>query len=95
MAKYKKKFVVVEAWQYNKSFFGCPQWIEDAIKKQIIKRKQDANLSTVIAGEQYDIATLEGDVHVSVGDYIIKGVNGEIYPCKPDIFDKTYELIGE
>mgnify|MGYP000012504888 CR=1 FL=1 len=92
--KYIKKAVVVEAWQYNKSFFGCPQWIEDAIKKQIIRRKPNANISTVIAGEQYDIATLEGDMHVSVGDYIIKGVNGELYPCKPDIFEKTYEKVN-
>lgn len=37
------------------------------------------------------IHTLEGDYHASPGDYIIKGVNGEFYPCKPDIFAKTYE----
>ena len=37
------------------------------------------------------IHTLEGDHHASPGDYIIKGVNGEFYPCKPDIFAKTYE----
>ena len=37
------------------------------------------------------IRTLEGDMRVSPGDYVIKGVNGEFYPCKPDIFDKTYE----
>ena len=39
------------------------------------------------------ISTLEGDMLASVGDYIIKGVNGEFYPCKPDIFEKTYEII--
>lgn len=39
------------------------------------------------------IHTLEGDMRASVGDYIIKGVNGEQYPCKPDIFEKTYEPI--
>lgn len=39
------------------------------------------------------IPTLEGDHHASIGDYIIKGVNGEFYPCKPDIFEKTYELV--
>ena len=38
------------------------------------------------------IPTLEGDMFASVGDYIIQGVNGEFYPCKPDIFWKTYEL---
>lgn len=41
------------------------------------------------------IHTLEGDMEASIGDYIIKGVNGEFYPCKPDIFDKTYEEITE
>jgi hypothetical protein len=39
------------------------------------------------------IYTLEGDMHVSPGDYIIKGVKGEFYPCKPDIFDATYEEV--
>ena len=37
------------------------------------------------------IDTLEGTMTASVGDYVIKGVNGEFYPCKPDIFEKTYE----
>lgn len=37
------------------------------------------------------ISTLEGTMHVATGDFIIKGVNGEFYPCKPDIFEKTYE----
>ena len=37
------------------------------------------------------IKTLEGKMHAKVGDYIIRGVNGELYPCKPDIFKKTYE----
>lgn len=41
------------------------------------------------------IHTLEGDHHASVGDYIIKGVNGEFYPCKPDIFEKTYDIVDE
>ncbi len=39
------------------------------------------------------IKTLEGDMHTSVGDFIIKGLNGEFYPCKPDIFNKKYEQI--
>jgi hypothetical protein len=41
------------------------------------------------------IKTLEGNMPASFGDYIIKGVNGEIYPCKPDIFLKTYEKVSE
>lgn len=39
------------------------------------------------------VNTLEGDMLVNKGDYIIKGVNGEVYPCKPDIFHKTYEVV--
>jgi hypothetical protein len=39
------------------------------------------------------IKTLEGDMNVSEGDYIIKGLIGEFYPCKPDIFKKTYEVV--
>lgn len=39
----------------------------------------------------YDIHTLEGVMHASPGDWIIKGVKGEFYPCKPDIFEATYE----
>jgi hypothetical protein len=39
------------------------------------------------------IKTLEGDMKASIGDFIITGVNGEQYPCKPDIFEKTYEII--
>lgn len=41
------------------------------------------------------LKTLEGDMKASIGDYIIKGVQGEIYPCKPDIFEKTYEKVED
>jgi hypothetical protein len=45
-------------------------------------------------GKDYmEILTLEGIMKASAGDYIIKGVSGEFYPCKPDIFEKTYELV--
>lgn len=49
-------------------------------------------MSRYSKGELY-IYTLEGNLHASIGDYIIKGVNGKFYPCKPDIFEKTYELV--
>lgn len=42
---------------------------------------------------QLKIYTLEGDHHVTVGDWIIRGVKGEFYPCKPDIFEQTYEEV--
>ena len=43
---------------------------------------------------QFYIKTLEGNMIVSPNDYIIKGVNGEFYPCKPDIFEKTYDILN-
>ncbi len=91
MAKYRKKPIIVDAWKYNGTFAGCPEWISDAIEKRIIKRERNVHLYKVIVGNQYDIETLEGDMHLSIGDYIIKGVKGELYPCKPDIFENTYE----
>lgn len=44
-----------------------------------------------VSGDELFVNTLEGVHHVNVGDYIIRGVAGEIYPCKPDIFEQTYE----
>lgn len=41
------------------------------------------------------IQTLEGEMKASIGDWIIRGINGEYYPCKPDIFEKTYESINQ
>lgn len=46
-----------------------------------------------LKSEELTIHTLEGNMIASKGDYIIKGVNGEFYPCKPDIFEKTYEEV--
>lgn len=54
------------------------------IKKQVVIEAYQTN-------EELIIHTLEGDMKASPGDYIITGVNGEQYPCKPDIFKKTYE----
>lgn len=88
--KYRKKPVIIEAWQY-KDKTPCEvrdfstEWIKDAFNKGIIHYDKD--------GMNLYIDTLEGTHHVSDGDYIIQGVNGELYPCKPDIFEKTYEPV--
>ncbi len=50
-------------------------------------------LLSVIAGFHPVIETLEGSMKINDGDYIIKGVQGEYYPCKPDIFEATYEKV--
>lgn len=46
-----------------------------------------------VRGGEVIIATLEGDMHASLGDWIIRGVKGEFYPCKPDIFEATYDAV--
>ena len=56
-------------------------------------RKKQVVIKAYQTKEEKIIHTLEGDMKASVGDYIITGVNGEQYPCKPDIFEKTYEKV--
>lgn len=60
MAKFRKKPVIIEAYQTDK---------------------------------ELDIPTLEGVMHADIGDWIITGIKGEQYPCKPDVFEQTYELV--
>ena len=54
-------------------------------------RKKPVTIEAYQTDVELDIPTLEGTMHASVGDYIITGVRGERYPCKPDIFLETYE----
>lgn len=89
--KYRKKPVVVDAFKLNEDII--PDWFWDAIINN--------DIITCSFGERcledaaYRIKTLEGDMIARTNDYIIKGVNGEIYPCKPEIFEKTYEKVEE
>ena len=54
-------------------------------------RKKPVVIDAYKTDKELDIQTLEGTMHANIGDWIITGVNGEKYPCKPDIFEKTYE----
>lgn len=58
-------------------------------------RKKPVIVKAFIAKERMTIHTLEGDMSADAGDYIITGIKGEQYPCKPDVFRKTYEPIEE
>lgn len=58
-------------------------------------KKKPVIVEAYITECEMDIQTLEGVMHANVGDWIITGVNGEQYPCKPDIFEKTYEIISK
>lgn len=83
MGKYRKKPIVIEAVQWTGKMANVISLVGH-------------DLPT--AGRPYPdgsllIETLEGKMVVQKGDWIIKGVNGEFYPCKPDIFEKTYERV--
>ncbi|QZA69659.1 hypothetical protein 035JT004_161 [Bacillus phage 035JT004] len=85
MAKYRKKPVEVEAFLFDVD--PAPDWF---IEK--------TNSREIVLGYEMDsvfclIPTLEGQMYGSAGDYIIKGIQGEIYPCKADIFEATYEKV--
>jgi len=81
MAKYRKKPVVVEA----------EQWFPGKHVDGVVQ----IGVSEITLEPVYGVHTLEGVIACSPGDYIITGVKGEKYPCKPDIFEQTYEPVEE
>lgn len=83
MPYYRKKPVIIEAVKWT----GL-NW------KEIHSFMADKELS-IYPNKELIIHTLEGDMKANAGDYIIKGVKGEFYPCKPDIFNQTYELVED
>lgn len=108
LKKYKKKPVIIEAVQYNSDDLSA---IAEIIKFLSDNKVSDYDEYLEYGdalpfeiypyrGSDYEgwriiIKTLEGDMTVGFNDYIIKGVNGEFYPCKPDIFEKTYDEVTE
>ena len=80
MSKYRKLPVEIEAFRIGIDYI--PDWFMDRVTDNIIIIHEDGTC---------DINTLEGIMKSDKGDYIILGVNGEVYPCKPDIFEKTYD----
>ena len=79
--KYRKRPIVVEAFKEGTE---APVWALKAYSENVICYNNAGDLV---------IITPEGEMRVNKDDWIIQGVNGEIYPCKPDIFEKTYEEI--
>ena len=90
MAKFRKKPVVIEAFQVppadDTTKWLPPSWLVSAILGGGV---------TPLDGGGLDIHTLEGVMRADVGDWLIQGVKGELYPCKPDIFAATYEPVEE
>lgn len=81
--RYRKKPVEIEA----------VQWTGDNLAE--LRKLEGFNAVHTCFGGRLNIKTYEGMIHASVGDYIIKGVQGEFYPCKPEIFKQTYEEVIE
>ena len=88
MAKYRKKPVEVEAVKFEDTTESISAIAEIAHDNLI---RVDYRQKPVV---MY-IPTLEGVMTAQVGDYIIRGIEGELYPCKPDIFEKTYERVSD
>jgi hypothetical protein len=81
--KWRKKPVVIEA----------VQWLGNNQDEVLAfcNSREVCDYARIDSANKLEVITLEGVMNASVNDYIIKGVNGEFYPCKPDIFLKTYE----
>ena len=93
MTQYRKKQVVINAWPAKEiSFFAVNDWSK--MPKEINDVYEKGGWVFLTNGE-INIPTLEGTMKANKDDMIIQGVNGEFYPCKPDIFEKTYELFKQ
>jgi len=93
MPKFRKKPVEIEAVQFDGTN-------ADAVLDWINEHTEDGEGAYLIPGGEFAgknallIPTLEGDHRANSGDWIIQGVQGEFYPCKPDIFEATYEPVA-
>lgn len=88
MAQFRKKPVVVDAfkWTGGPDQTEDPEWIVDALEDGRVSFGTNNRGRAALC-----IRTLEGVMAADVGDWVIKGVKGELYPCKPDIFAATYD----
>lgn len=87
--KYRKKPVIIEAVQFKgswSSYHDICNFVGHSIQNNHCGESEP---------QEIYIETLEGTMTAKKYDWIIKGINGEFYPCKPDIFEKTYDLIDE
>lgn len=85
--KFRKKPVVIEAYQFTQNTDARnprPDWFQDAVTRDEVTTHPDCAF----------IHTLEGTMRAELGDWVIRGVKGELYPCKPDIFAQTYEAVA-
>lgn len=85
--RYKTKPCEIEAVEFKDDSADTLIAIQDFMDKELVVSYADPKHPVI------KIATLEGVMDASIGDYIIKGLRGEFYPCKPDVFHKKYEAV--
>lgn len=88
--RYRKKPIVIEAIQF---FPPKVETLSYSLKFDEWVDSRRADRKVTYRKDKLYISTLEGEMEASPGDWIIRGVEGELYPCKPDIFEKTYEKV--
>jgi hypothetical protein len=95
--KYRIKPVVIDAIQLTEeSIFDCYKLVHGDPNIKTQTEYEGWNIyEDVVMRDGLNIPTLEGTMTARIGDWIITGVNGEKYPCKPDIFEKTYERVTD
>ncbi len=95
--RYRKKPIVIEAFQFDGDLkdrdgnYYVPEWAINAYNEGILHYDSLDNYSPPC---ELFINTMEGKMNVSVGDYVIQGIKGGLYPCKPDIFEAIYEKLN-
>lgn len=97
MSKFRKKPVVIDAFRWEgkpiKSWDDLDAWLVSLGLPTAPNRNVEDVPLWVNGDDSLTIPTLEGDMRCDIGDWIIRGVKGELYPCKPDIFAETYEPV--
>lgn len=83
--RFRKRPVVIEAWQWLDAVF-MPSWVKAAFESKRITIMQHPT-------PRLAIATIDSVAYAEPGDWVIRGTKGELYPCKPDIFEATYEEV--
>ena len=96
MSKFRKKPVVIEAFQFQaeQDYANWPQWAKVQLKHNVdglVVARDRTERNIEAHPDHLKIYTSEGVMRANDCDWIIRGVKGEIYPCKPDIFEATYE----
>lgn len=82
--KFRKRPIVIEAWQWlGQPHNEWPRWVSDGAR---VSQADSAALA---------IHTLEGELSARLGDWLIHGIRGEVYPCKPNVFSETYDPVPD